>query len=106
MVEVAEHDEDASALGTERILDRDFNVFELPTTVNKIFHTGVVSADAHCNVRSSGCRRVRCLDRLSLDTLAAFNKYDGEAVLCLATYCEAEHARQLLHVYYPREFTH
>ena len=66
MVEVAQNDQQATIFGPKHVLGRDLDIVE-------------------GNIARAGRRRVRGLDGLGLDALAARNKEDGEAALGLAS---------------------
>lgn len=61
VVEVAEDDEDSSALGAQGIFDRDFDVFKR-------------------DVCSAGGRRVTGLDRFRLYTFPTLDEYNSETI--------------------------
>ena len=69
MAEVAQHDEDTAAFWTQSVFDRNFNVIE-------------------GDIRSSGGGRVGSFDGFGFNSLATFDKNNGETVVCSATHSE------------------
>jgi hypothetical protein len=71
VIEVTQNYEDASAFGTQSVLNRHLDVVK-------------------CDKGSTSCRRVAGLDWFSLYTLATLDKHHSEAIFGLATDGEAE----------------